>query len=49
MKEPLISRNYRIKKEQDDSLKKIAKKLKQGEGELVREGIDWIISARSAK
>ena len=46
MKTPLITRTYRIKKEQDDSLKKIAKKIKQGEGELVREGIDWVISAR---
>mgnify|MGYP001590784349 CR=1 FL=1 len=48
-KQPLITRTYRIKKEQDISLKKIAKKLKQGEGELVREGIDYIVSARLDK
>lgn len=42
-KEPLIIKAYRIKKEQNKALKKIADKMKDSESEFVREGIDWVI------
>ena len=44
MKQPLISRAYRIRKEQDTAIKKKAKKEKKGENEIVREGIDMAVA-----
>lgn len=44
MKTPLISRAYRIKKEQDIAIKRKAKKEKIGENEIVRQGIDMAVS-----
>ncbi len=44
MKEKLIPRAYRIKREQDVAIKKIARKFKMGESEVVREGIDYQVS-----
>ena len=44
MKTNLIPRAYRIRKEQDEAIKKKAKKEKKGEGQIVREGIDMAVS-----
>lgn len=41
MKQNLIPRGYRITKDQDEAIKKISKKFKMGESEIVREGIDY--------
>jgi len=41
---PLISRAYRIRKEQDIAIKKKAKKEKKGENEIVREGINMAVA-----
>jgi len=40
MKQPLIVRAYRIRKEQAVALKLKAKKEKRGEGEILREALD---------
>ena len=46
MKTTLIPRAYRIRKEQDEAIKKKAKKEKKGEGQIVREGIDMVIGVK---
>jgi len=43
MKQPLIIRAYRIRKEQALALKKKARKEKKGEGEILREALDMAI------
>ena len=43
-KVPLISRAYRIRKEQDLAIKRKAKKEKKGENDIVREGIDMAVA-----
>lgn len=44
MKQNLLPRAYRIRKDQDIAIKRKARKEKRGEGEIVREGIDMAIA-----
>ena len=44
MKQVLLPRAYRIRKDQDSAIKRKAKKEKKGENEIVREGIDMAVA-----
>ena len=44
MKQTLLPRAYRIRKDQDIAIKRKARKEHKGENEIVREGIDMAIS-----